>query len=128
VFVHTHQGARIGGPLTQELRIRGASVAGSAAQAKAVIRILGEEDDNRVAAVNSQGKVIGIELLYRVDFDAVRSNGEQMVERQSIELAREYINPEVEVLGKAEEADLIRRDMVQDMADRIVRRLAAQLP
>ena len=48
-------------------------------------------------------------------------------EQENVEVARDYINPEVEVLGKSEEAELIRRDLERDMADRILRRLRARL-
>jgi LPS-assembly lipoprotein len=128
VAVQAGPESTISGALTRALRDRGAQVVGSPADGRVAIRVLEETQDSRVAAVNNQGKVIGIELLYRVAFDAVRPGGEPLVPVQRIELAREYINPEVEVLGKAEEAEIIRRDMVQDMADRIVRRLVAQLP
>lgn len=95
--------------------------------AKVVVRILDEAHSSRVSAVNSQGKVIGSELHYRVVFDGIRGTGQPLIERQSVEVARDYINPEVEVLGKSEEAELIRRDLERDMADRILRRLRAHL-
>jgi LPS-assembly lipoprotein len=40
---------------------------------------------------------------------------------------RTYENPDVEVLGKQLEADLIYEDLAQDAADRILARLRAKL-
>lgn len=127
VFVAGAANSGIRTQLVQNLRNSGVTLAPAGPQARTTIRILQERQDDRVTAVNSQGKVIGSELQYRVRFDAVDGSGETLVKAQTINLAREYVNPEVEVIGKAEESVLIRQDMVQDMADRILRRLKAQL-
>ena len=127
VYVQAGGGSQVRRPLEIALRSGGAEVSGVQQQARTVIRILEELQDSRVNAVNSQGKVIAQELLYLVTFDAVKANGAQLAKRQTIRLAREHINPEDEVIGRAEEADLIRRDLAEDMADRILRRLKAQL-
>ena len=100
---------------------------GAREDAGTVIRILQENQDERVTAVDNQGKVVSKELLYLVTFDAVKPDGTQLAKRQTIRLAREHVNPEDDIIGRAEEADLIRRDMAEDMADRILRRLKAQL-
>lgn len=127
VYVEAPVGSRIHHPLHTALHAGGAEVSGSRAQAGTVIRILSEVQDARVNAVNSQGKVIANELLYLVTFDAVKADGTELAKRQTIRIAREHINPDDEVIGRAEEADLIRRDMAVDMADRILRRLKSQL-
>lgn len=127
VYVKAAGDSRLRGQLTEILRNGGMNFAAEAGQANTVIRILEERQDDRVTAVNSEGKIIGSELQYRVRFDAVRGDGSELVAPQTIRLAREYVNPEVEVIGKAEEGVLIRQDMVQDMAGRILSRLKAKL-
>jgi LPS-assembly lipoprotein len=127
VYVHAAHGTRIVGALTQALADSGVTPAGSAKQARTVIRILEETQDERVTAVNSRGKIIGTELQYRVAFDVMGGDGRPLVAQQRIDLARDYVHPDVEVIAGTEEAELIRNDMVLDMADRILRRLAAQL-
>ena len=127
VYIQTGGGSQVHRPLEVALLSGGVQVVGTQQQARTLIRILEELQDSRVNAVNSQGKVIAQELLYLVTFDAVTANGEQLAKRQTIRLAREHINPEDEVIGRAEESDLIRRDLAEDMADRILRRLMAQL-
>ena len=127
LYVQAAGGSRVGKALRIALRGGSVEVANSPAEAATIIRILEEIEDNRVNAVNSQGKVIARDLLYRVSFDAIQADGGQLAQRQTIKLNREHVNPEEEVIGKAEEAELIRRDMAEDMADRILRRLKAQL-
>ncbi len=127
VYVQAPQGSRIGHALIRALNTREVPVTRNPGEAGLHIRILEELDSERVAAVNSQGKVIGTELQYRVRFDALGRDGAARVPSQRIVLARDYVNPEIEVIGKAEEAQLIRKDMVQDMADRILHRIKAQL-
>jgi len=127
VFVQAQSGSRIAHALRKMLTVNGADLTGDAAGARSVIRILNEIKDDRVSAVNSEGKAIATELTYRVHFDAVSRSGTTLVAAQTIDLAREYVNPEIEVIGKTEEALLIRRDMEQDMADRILHRLKAGL-
>lgn len=127
VYVESRGDSQVRHPLHTALRAGGAEVSGLRAQAGTVIRILAEVQDSRVNAVDSQGKVIANELVYLVTFDAVRTDGTQLAKHQTIRVAREHINPDDEVIGRAEEANLIRRDMAVDMADRILRRLKAQL-
>jgi LPS-assembly lipoprotein len=127
VFVQAGFGTRVGPLLTQALQTAGSAMTGNPAGARTLVRILEEQDEERVSAVNARGKVIGIELVYRVAFDAVAADGTVLAERQSLVGTREYVNPSVEVLGKAEEANLIRSDLARDLADRILRRLQAQL-
>lgn len=127
VHIQAKGGSVLSPVLADVLRKRGVQVTGSAGAAQLTIRLLEEKTDSRVLAVNRSGKVIAYELSYRVEFDAVGPGAKRPVEAQVVEQAREYVNADTEVLGKAQEADLIRKDLVQDLADRILRRLLAQL-
>jgi len=127
VYVQAGPGSRVGRALQTALRSNDVAVTASREGAATVIRIQAETQDQRTSAVNSQGKVIAKDLLYRVSFDAVAADGGQLAKQQTIKLSRELVNPEEQYIGKAEEAGLIRQDMARDMADRILRRLKAQL-
>ncbi len=127
IYVQTSAASRVGRALQVALRGGSVEVTTSPREAATLIRILEEIQDERVNAVNSQGKVLAKDLLYRVSFDAIQADGGQLAQRQTIKLSREHVNPEEEVIGKAEEAEMIRRDMAEGMADQILRRLKAQL-
>jgi len=113
--------------ILQRLQFSEVRLASRPEDARIVIRILGESRGSRVASVDRNGKVIASELHYRVTFDAVRPDGKKGVSSQSFDLVRIYNNPDVEVLGKQLERDLIFEDLVQDAADRILGRLRAVL-
>lgn len=127
VLVTSNGGSEVRAAILQRLEISEVREAKSAKDARIIVRILGESRSSRVAAVDRDGKVIARELHLRVTFDAVDSGGNQRVERQTLDLVRTYENPDVEVLGKQLEADLIFEDLVHDAADRVLGRLQATL-
>ncbi|MFD2112178.1 LPS assembly lipoprotein LptE [Thiorhodococcus fuscus] len=97
------------------------------AEARLRLRILSESRSSRVAAVDANGKTLAYELHYVVRFDAVSPDGAQKVPPQTMDLVRNFDNPDVEVLGKQLEEDLIYQDFATDAADRILMRLRAVL-
>ena len=113
--------------LVQFLELSQVRLASSAEEARIVLRILRDSRSARVAAVDRDGKVIAQELHLMVTFDAVNPDGGQRVEGQTLDLVRTFENPDVEVLGKQSEAELIYQDLAQDAADRILGRLRAAL-
>ncbi|NEV62044.1 LPS assembly lipoprotein LptE [Thiorhodococcus minor] len=96
-------------------------------EAKLVLRILSEQRSSRVAAVDANGKTLAYELHYVVRFDALDASGQQRVPPQTLDLQRNFDNPDVEVLGKQLEEELIYEDFATDAADRILMRLRAVL-
>jgi len=120
-----------GGPLNrailQRLGYSEVRLAPRPQDARVTVRILRESRSSRVIAVDRNGKVLARELYYRVSFDAVGKDGKELVPAQNLDLVRTYDNPDVEVLGKQLEADLIYEDLAQDAADRILDRLRAAL-
>jgi LPS-assembly lipoprotein len=123
--------AAAGSPVAQALsdRLRGTQVrlAANPKDAKLILRILGESRLSRVVAVNRAGKVLSLELFYRVSFDVQGPDGKERLPRQEIELVRGFDNPDTEVLGKQLEGELIYQDMIDDAADRVLIRLRAAL-
>jgi LPS-assembly lipoprotein len=96
-------------------------------EAKLILRILSENRASRVAAVDVNGKTLAYELHYVVRFDAVGADRHHLVPPQTIDLIRNFDNPDVEVLGKQLEQELIYQDFATDAADRILMRLRASL-
>jgi LPS-assembly lipoprotein len=113
--------------LNTTLRINDIPVTADAKAAGFIIHLIEEKHSNRVVAVNSYGKVISTELEYRVIFAGLDKNSQIIAPNQTIEAFREYVNSETEVLGKSEEAMIIREDLEQDLANRILRRLRPYL-
>ena len=96
-------------------------------EARLILRILSEQRSSRVAAVDANGKTLAYELHYLVRFDAVSPDGQPRMAPQTLDLIRNFDNPDVEVLGKQLEQELMYEDFATDAADRILMRLRAVL-
>lgn len=120
-----------GSPVAQAIRerLRGTQVrlATNPKEAKLVLRILSEQRASRVVAVDRSGRVLSYELYYRLAFDAVGADGQSRLPRQDIDLVRGFDNPDVEVLGKQLEGELIYQDLIDDAAERVLIRMRAAL-
>lgn len=127
IYVQASPGSPVGEAMMRSLAVSGVPLAASSADARLIVRILGESRSSRVAAVDRDGKVIASELHYRVVFDAVAPDGTALRSSETLDLVRTYENPDVEVLGKQQEAELIYEDLVEDAADRILMRLRVAL-
>ncbi len=105
----------------------GARVTQERAEASAVLRLLKERFDRRVLSVGSTGKVTEYELTYQVRFDVLDAEGESLMEDQTLNLVRGYLNDESQVIGKADEEGLIREEMRRDAVRLMFYRMRAQL-
>ncbi|MCF7985870.1 MAG: hypothetical protein K9L70_15820 [Thiohalocapsa sp.] len=113
-----------------EARLQGSEVGISPTPADAgmILRVLSENRSSRVVAVDREGKALAFELSFRVRFDAQAGDGRQLLAPQTLTLDRTFDdNPNVAVLGKELESDIIYRDMANDAADQVLLRLRAGL-
>ena len=71
------------------------------------------------------------ELGGRIGTEPVAQSGRyimtEWVPRQRVVVTRAQVNPDVEVLGKQQEAILLRQDMEQELSGRILTRIRARL-
>jgi LPS-assembly lipoprotein len=97
------------------------------AEATAVLRLLQNSFDRRTLSVDANGKVVEYALQFRVRFDVVDPQDQEVVRPQTVELTRGYLNPDTEVLGKSLEEESLQDEMRRDLARSILRRIQAQL-
>lgn len=102
----------------------GGTVVDERDEAGAVLEILGESSDRRVAAVNADGRVSQFELYYAIRFRLLDSRGEIIHPENSVGVTRDYAFDPTNVLGKAQEESLLRDDMRQQAVGQMLRRLA----
>lgn len=123
--------APAGSPVERAIRdlLVGSQVAltTKSSEAKLTLRILSENRSERVAAVDLNGKTLAYELHYLVSFDAIGPDGQPRAAPQTLDLIRTFDNPDVEVLGKRLEQEMIYEDLAIEAADRILMRLRAVL-
>jgi LPS-assembly lipoprotein len=97
-------------------------------EAGLILRILDQSRSSRVVAVDRGGKALAFALEYWVRFDAVKPTGEQVVAPRALNLERTFDdNPDVAVLGKQLESEIIYQDLADDAADQILMSLRAGL-
>ena len=100
-----------------------------ASEAGLIIDVLSEERSSRVVAVDRDGKGLAYMLTYRARFRVIDGTGAALIEPQTLALERTFDdNPDVAVLGKELETDIIYNDMADDAADQVLLRLRAALP
>ncbi|WP_089727831.1 LPS-assembly lipoprotein LptE [Candidatus Thiosymbion oneisti] len=127
VFVQPQHRSPVGNEIVRQLHGSQVQLAAGPRQARMIIRLSNERRSSRVVAVDRGGKVLARELHYGLTFDAVTPDGKQLVPQQSLDLVRSYEDPNVEVLGKQSESELIYADMFSDAANRILTRLRVML-
>ena len=82
--------------------------------------------DKRVLSVDNRGKVIEYEIYYILNFKLLDKDGQSIMPAQRINMTRDYPFASTDVLGSSHEERLLRKDMYQDMARQIMRRIQAQ--
>jgi LPS-assembly lipoprotein len=127
LYIQSAGSSPVRAAIEDQLAGSGVRLAQSPQGAGLVLRILAEGRSSRVAAVDSSGKVLAYELHYILRFDALGRDGRERLSPQTLDLVRTFDNPDVEVLGKQLEQEMIYEDFATDAADRILMRLRATL-
>ncbi|KAA6187824.1 hypothetical protein F2Q65_00855 [Thiohalocapsa marina] len=126
--LYVQSGGLVGWAIESRLPGSGVQTTRDATKAGMVLRILSESRDSRVVALDRNGRALAYVLTYRVRFDARDDQGNVLMPPQSIVLERTFDdNPDVSVLGKQEESDIIYQDLANDAADQVLLRLRAAL-
>lgn len=120
-----------GGALAQELRrsfgsavrVLGADV--PLAQAQVVLELRGEQREKVVVGVNASGQVRELQLRLRTQFRLTTPQGKELVAQDEILQQRDFSYSESAALAKETEEAVLVRDMQTDIAQQILRRLAA---
>ena len=92
----------------------------------ATLSVKRDNISRRILSIGSDGKAREFMLLYQVDFQLTGADGKPWHELQKVRLQRSYLFDPNDVLAAGQEESTLRREMVRDMADLILRRLSAQ--
>lgn len=126
--VYIQTGGLVGQAVNDRLQGSGVPVTPVANDAGLILRILDQSRGSRVVAVDRGGKALAFALELRVRFDAIDATGEPLIPPRSLTLERTFDdNPDVAVLGKQLESDIIYQDLAGDAADQVLLRLRAAL-
>jgi LPS-assembly lipoprotein len=110
--------------LRHALLSNGAQLMHDPKQATATVSILKESVERRVLSVSALNQPNEYEVTYRVSF-AVTANGKELLAPQEVSATRSYSFDERLLLAKGHEEDVLRQDMANDLANRVMRRLSS---
>ncbi|MDM0074939.1 LPS assembly lipoprotein LptE [Variovorax sp. J2P1-59] len=102
--------------------------ADQADKAEAVFEILGENRDSVVISTNASGQVRELNLRLTIRFRVRGQGGKELMGPTAIQQTRDITYNETAALAKEGESELLYRDMQTDIAQQILRRLAAIKP
>jgi LPS-assembly lipoprotein len=106
----------------QAIKSSSAKLATSRTGAGLVVKIFNEEFNRRVLSLSSRGKSNEFELYYRLDYELANASDKPLMERQSLEIRREYYNDQQFVIAKDNEEAVIQNEMYQQAVQNIVNR------
>lgn len=120
------KGLPSGGPfashLNQTMQLSNGRVTNDLAAAGLVLNVFGNRLNRRVVSLSQTGKANEYELTYRLDYELQSPDGKTILPRQTIQVIRDYFNPQVNVIGKSAEEGVIRNEMYKEAARTLLRR------
>lgn len=115
----------LGRDLPAALKRSGATVEDEAGAGIAELRVPVASFNIDTLSVGATARVREYSIRYHVEFDAVDADGKSVLDKQVIELSRDYSFDETQALGIAAQEEEFRKDLERDMVASILRRLEA---
>lgn len=126
VHINTPASTELGAQLRRLIATSGTTtVVEDAAQAEARLQILGNDRGREILSLTGAGKVREYQLTQTLRFQLLDKAGKPLIPPTSVSARREYTFDDSQVLGKAQEEELLYRDMQNDLVQQMMRRLAA---
>lgn len=94
----------------------------SLSEAGMVVNVLDERMNRRAISLSGTGKANEFELHYLLDYQLLDDQGGALTPVESIDLIRNYFNQQDQVIGKANEEQVIREEMYRQAVQAIVRK------
>ncbi|SFN61206.1 LPS-assembly lipoprotein [Nitrosospira briensis] len=102
-----------------------ARIVDKAKDAEAILEIISVTNNRQIMSVSGGGRVREFELLYRVSFRLTNAKGTELIPTNEIVLHRILPYTDAQVVAKEGEEAMLVREMQNDSAAQIVRRLSA---
>ena len=116
------RGSRFVNYLDQTIKLSDGQVIHESSAAGLILNVYKDQMDRREVSLSQTGKANEYELTYSLDYDLQLPDGKIVLPRQSIQVIRDYFNPQINVIGKSEEEDVIRDEMYREAARTLLRR------
>lgn len=99
-----------------------------ASQSEAVLKLGSETSTKTILSLSGAGRVTEYRLAYRVSYSILTPDGRPWAEPDTIDLVRDYTYEDSAFLAKSAEESLLYRDMQDQAAQQILRRLRSLKP
>lgn len=103
-------------------------LAATAAEAEAVLKLTRDERSKNILSLSGAGRVTEYRLGLLVSYSVIGRDAQVLAEAETIELTRDLTYDDSQLLAKGAEETLLYRDMDENAAMRILRRLQALKP
>ncbi|MGH8480599.1 MAG: LPS assembly lipoprotein LptE [Gammaproteobacteria bacterium] len=124
VYVREHRARRVAAELARQLSYNRVVVAPDATSADVVVELRNERFDERVLSVDPRtGKAREYQIAFRVDLAVRHADRRPLIKNQALDLLRDFTFDETAALGKFEEQQVLREEMIEDAAETVLRRL-----
>ena len=110
--------------LRRQLLDAGIDLSASAEAASAILTISVDDTDQRVLSVSARNVPTEYEVYYTVEY-AITSGAETLLASRRLTLTRDYTYDSTLVLGKAREEDALRKAIVDDLVQVVLRQIDA---
>jgi len=133
IFIDISRGVTLRTDLQAALRERAFRIAGNRNVADILLRISSERQNERIVSIQSNGRVSERELSHSVSMqiaqriDSAAPVYDPDVAPNSVEVIREYTNDAGGILGKEQEARILREEMREELVRQVVLRTVATL-
>ena len=133
VFIDAGRDVQLADLVRRKIREQGLTLATSRDVANVLVRLTGENQGQRVVSVQSEGRVSEFELRHGIDLLVIRAEPGEIARYGSggenrsdtVAVRREYTFDDTGVLGKEDEASILRRELRDELARQLVLRIIA---
>ena len=108
---------------TRYLRSSGTELVDSATDAEYTLKIIKENSKRRTATVSASARISERLLEEQLEYLVTRADGSMAIERSTASVERIYEYNEDNVLATEDEAQLLKREMHNDLARQVANRL-----
>ena len=127
MYVEASDTSPVGNDLRRALKSN-VRLTNSAAEAQAVVQLLGETREKIILSLSGGGRVREYQLRMRVSFRVYGPNNKELLVPTELVLLRDLSYDDTQILAKESEEALLFRDIQNDAVQQIMRRVSAINP
>ena len=125
MYVEASDTSPVGNDLRRALKSSNVRLTNSAAEAQAVVQLLGETREKIILSLSGGGRVREYQLRMRVSFRVYGPNNKELLVPTELVLLRDLSYDDTQILAKESEEALLFRDIQNDAVQQIMRRVSA---